>query len=166
MIRLPLAPTLQPPTVAVKTSYLVGEQADMLHRGDDTGWLGAASTDFDAFVAERVGVRLRWGVPSEVLWFTAGEYYLGSLVIRHELTDDEGGGHLGYHVVYPWQRQGHATEMLRQALPLCRRLGLDRVLLTVAPDNAASLRVVGRFDPTPDGIDHEGELRLWVDTRR
>lgn len=88
----------------------------MLHRGSDASWLQTASLDFDGFVAARVGVRQRWDVPSELFWFTSGEYYIGSLVIRHQLTDDEGGGHIGYHVVYPWQRQGHATQMLRDAL--------------------------------------------------
>ncbi|WP_206604321.1 GNAT family N-acetyltransferase [Arthrobacter pityocampae] len=148
----------------VKTSYLVGEQADMLHRGSDTAWLRAASRDFGGFVADRVGIRQRWGVPSELFWFTSGEYYLGSLVIRHRLTDDEGGGHIGYHVVYPWQRQGHATQMLRDALLKCSALGIERALLTIAPGNAASLTVVHRNGGVADGMNDEGELRFWIDT--
>lgn len=164
MIDLPVPPTLGPPSGAVKTSYLIGEQADMLHRGSGTDWLSAASRDFDAFAAERVGVRPRWGVPSELLWYTSNEYYLGSLVIRHELTADEAGGHIGYHVVFPWQRQGHATRMLQEALGRCATLGLGRALLTVAPENAASLTVVKRCGGVPDGVNGEGELRFWVQT--
>jgi predicted acetyltransferase len=167
MIDLPEPPALRPPSVAVKTSYLVGEQADMRHRGADDTWLGPASREFEMFVAERTGIRTRWGVPSEVLWYTSGPYYLGSLVIRHELTSDEGGGHIGYHVVYPWQRQGHATRMLRDALPRCAALGIERALLTVAPDNAASLAVVARNGGVADGVDAvdtEGELRFWIAT--
>ena len=138
----------------------------MLHRGSDTSWLRVASRNFDAFVAERQGVRERWGVPSEVWWFTSDDYYLGTLVIRHRLTEDEGGGHVGYHVVYPWQRQGHATTMLQRALVKCKALGIERALLTVAPENAASLVVVQRNGGIADGINHEGELRFWVDTSR
>lgn len=163
MIELPEPPRLTVPSVRVRTSYLVGEQADMIHRGSDLAWLGPASRDFAGYVADRVGVRERWGVPSELFWFTSGDFYLGSLVIRHRLTDDEGGGHIGYHVVYPWQRQGHATAMLRSALVRCRQLGIERVLLTVDPDNAASLGVVRRNGGVPDSLNHEGELRLWID---
>lgn len=148
----------------VKTSYLVGEQADTLHRGSDTAWLQAASLNFEGFVADRVGVRQRWGVPSELFWFTSGEYYLGSLVIRHQLTDDQSGGHIGYHVVYPWQRQGHATQMLRDALLKCSALGIDSALLTIAPGNAASLTVVRRNGGVADGMNDEGELRFCIDT--
>jgi predicted acetyltransferase len=164
MIELPVPPTLSPPSTMVKTSYLVGEQADMLHRESDTTWLQAASRDFDAFVADRTGVLERWGVPSELFWFTSHEYYIGSLVIRHQLIDDEGGGHIGYHVVYPWQRQGHATRMLRNALAKCSMLGIKRALLTIAPENAASLAVVRRNGGVSDGTNHEGELRFWIDT--
>ncbi|MEU9603225.1 GNAT family N-acetyltransferase [Streptomyces sp. NPDC048057] len=164
MIVLAASPRLAPPTAKVRESYLTGEQADMVHRGSDTSWLADASRDFAQFVADRVGVRERWGVPSEVFWFTAEEHYIGSLVIRHELPEDDLGGHIGYHVVHPWQRQGHATAMLGQALPLARGLGLDRVLLTVAADNAPSLGVVQRNGGTPDGANSDGQLRFWIDT--
>lgn len=164
MIDLPVPPMLLQPSVSVRTSYLIGEQADMLHRGSEASWLTAASLDFDAFVAERVGVRERWGVPSELFWYTSNEYYLGSLVIRHELSKDEGGGHIGYHVVYPWQRQGHATRMLREALGRCAGLGIRHALLTIAPENAASLTVVDRCGGVADGRNDEGERRFWVDT--
>lgn len=164
MINLPVPPTLSRPSTTVKTSYLIGEQADTLHRGLDSAWLEAASRDFDGFVADRVGIRQRWGVPSELFWFTSGEYYIGSLVIRHQLTDDEGGGHIGYHVVYPWQRQGHAAQMLRDALLKCSALGIKSALLTIAPENAASLVVMRRNGGVADGENDEGELRFWIDT--
>ena len=57
MIQLPEAPRLMWPTVAVQTSYLVGEQADCLLNGTPADWLGPASEDFAGFVAERRGVR-------------------------------------------------------------------------------------------------------------
>lgn len=164
MIHLPEPPTLVPPTASVRTSYLVGEQADMLHRGSSTAWLAGASQDFDGFVAERTGVSVRWGVPSEILWFVSGEFYLGSLVIRHRLIADQGGGHIGYHVVRPWQGQGHATTMLRQALEKAAGLGISPALLTVAPGNVASHRVVQKCGGEPDGLNGEGEVRYWVPT--
>lgn len=163
MIALSAPPRLVDPTTLVRDSYLTGEQADMRARGQSADWLAAASADFGTFVAERVGVVERWGVPSRLFWFVADTHYLGSLVLRHRLTEDEGGGHIGYHVVYPWQRQGHATEMLGQGLAEARRVGIPRALLTVHPENEWSRRVVLANGGVRDGRNHEGEDRFWID---
>ncbi len=163
MITLREPAHLRSPTAAVRVSYLTGEQADCLLRGTDTDWLGPASDDFDDFVAKRCGVSIRWDVPSTVLWYVSGEHYLGTLVIRHELTSQlaEVGGNVGYHVVAPWRRQGHATRMLAAGLVECRRLGLDRVLLTCDPENVASRRVIAANGGQPDG-NSAGEDRFWI----
>jgi predicted acetyltransferase len=163
MIHLVEEPRLTWPTVAVRTSYLVGEQADCLLRGTETDWLGPASEDFAEFVAVRRGVRTRWGVPSTVFWYVSGEYYLGTLVVRHELTPElaEIGGHVGYHVVAPWRRQGHATRMLAAGLVECRRLGLGDVLVTCNADNAPSRKVIVANGGQPDG-QRQGEDRFWI----
>ncbi|HEX3782802.1 MAG TPA: GNAT family N-acetyltransferase [Pseudonocardiaceae bacterium] len=164
MIHLVEPPRLVWPTTSARLSYLVGEQADCLLRGTATEWLGPASEDFDEFVAVRRGVRTRWGVPSTVFWYVSGEYYLGTLVIRHELTPElaEVGGHVGYHVVAPWRRQGHATRMLAAGLLECRHLGIGRVLLTCDQDNEPSRRVILANGGVPDG-QLRGEDRFWID---
>jgi len=163
MIYLAEEPRLMWPTVAVRTSYLVGEQADCLLRGTATDWLGPASEDFAEFVAVRRGVRTRWGVPSTVFWYVSGEYYLGTLVVRHRLTPEltEVGGHVGYHVVAPWRRQGHATRMLAAGLAECRRLGISKALLTCDHDNEASRKVILSNGGEPDG-QIQGEDRFWI----
>jgi predicted acetyltransferase len=163
MITLPEPPRLITPTTAVRMSYLTGEQADCLLRGTDTDWLGPASEDFDSFVAERQGVRTRWEVPSTVFWYVAADHYIGTLVVRHDLTEDltQAGGHIGYHVVAPWRRQGHATRMLGAGLAEARRLGLSRVLLTCAVDNEPSRRVILANGGVPDG-QARGEDRFWI----
>ena len=163
VIHLVEAPRLVWPTVTVRTSYLVGEQADCLLRGTPTDWLGPASEDFAEFVAVRRGVRTRWGVPSTAFWYVSGDYYLGSLVVRHRLTPElaEVGGHVGYHVVAPWRRQGHATRMLAAGLAECRRLGLDRVLLTCDAQNEPSRKVILANGGVPDGH-QSGEDRFWI----
>ncbi|MFD2474624.1 GNAT family N-acetyltransferase [Amycolatopsis silviterrae] len=163
MIRLVEPPRLVWPTAEVRTSYLVGEQAGCLLEGRPTEWLEAASDDFAGFVAARRGVRPRWGVPSTIFWYVSGEYYLGTLVVRHELTAElaEVGGHIGYHVVPPWRRQGHATRMLTAGLAECRRLGLDRVLLTCDVDNEPSRRAILANGGVPDGR-KRGEDRFWI----
>jgi len=163
VIRLIEPPRLVWPTQDVRVSYLVGEQADCLLRGTPTRWLEAASEDFAGFVAARRGVQVRWGVPSTVFWYVSGEYYLGTLVVRHRLTDElaEAGGHVGYHVVAPWRRQGHATRMLAAGLARCREVGLERVLLTCATDNEPSRRVILANGGVPDGR-ARGEDRFWI----
>lgn len=164
VIRLADEPRLVWPTATVRTSYLVSEQADCLLRGTDIDWLGPASEDFATFVDVRRGVSPRWGVPSTIFWYVSGEYYLGTLVIRHELTAElsDRGGNIGYHVVAPWRRQGHATRMLAAGLDECRRVGLDRALLTCDPDNVASARVILANGGVPAGRPR-GEDRFWID---
>ena len=46
------------------------------------------------------GVERRWVSRPSIYWYVAGEHYLGSLVVRHELTDEllAVGGHVGYHI--------------------------------------------------------------------
>jgi predicted acetyltransferase len=163
VIRLVEEPRLTWPTATVRISYLVGEQADCLLRGTPTDWLGPASENFAEFVAVRRGVRTRWEVPSTVFWYISGEYYLGTLVVRHRLTPElaEAGGHVGYHVVAPWRRQGHATRMLAAGLVECRRLGISQVLLTCDPGNEPSRKVILSNGGEPDGH-MRGEDRFWI----
>jgi predicted acetyltransferase len=156
-------PRLRWPTSAVRESFLAGERADCLAEGTSAEWLGPAVDDFDAFVAQRRGVRTRWGVPSTTFWYISGEHYLGTLIVRHGLTAElaESGGHIGYHIVLPWRRQGHATRMLAAGLEVCARLGLKKVLLTCAPDNEASRRVILANGGVPDGRTRD-EDRFWI----
>ncbi len=151
------------PTSEVRESYLDGERADCVLRGAATGWVSAAGEDFDDYVKRRRGVRTRWDVPSTLFWYVSGEHYIGTLVIRHRLTPElaEVGGHVGYHVVAPWRRQGHATRMLAAGLVECRRLGLDRVLLTCAAGNEPSRRVILANGGVADAR-ARGEERFWI----
>jgi predicted acetyltransferase len=65
---------------------------------------------------------------------------------HHELNDAlrVEGGHIGYDTVPSFRGRGVVTEMLRQALPVARGLGLTAVLLTCDDTNAASIRVIER----------------------
>ncbi len=62
-------------------------------------------------------------VHQTVLWFVDGVDWLGRLSIRHHLTPalTELGGHIGYYVRPSARRQGHATQMLTQSLPIAGR---------------------------------------------
>lgn len=164
MPRLSEPAYLVTPTPEVRDSYLAGEQADCEHRGTDTAWLAAARADFDGFTRVRQGLLHRWGVPMTVFWFVSGRQYVGTLALRHRLTAEleQEGGHIGYHVVAPWHRQGHATRMLALGLLEARRIGLDRALLTCRPDNEPSRKVI----LANGGVPAERlatEDRFWID---
>jgi predicted acetyltransferase len=163
VISLAEPPALVWPTAAVRESYLAGERAHCLDQNLATDWIGPAAEDFDGYVARRRGVQIRWDVPSTVFWYVSGEHYLGTLVVRHRLTPGlaEVGGNVGYHIVPPWRRQGHATRMLAAGLIECRRVGLDRVLLTCLTGNEASRRVIVANGGVPDG-QAQGEDRFWI----
>ncbi|HEY1485133.1 MAG TPA: GNAT family N-acetyltransferase [Micromonosporaceae bacterium] len=157
-------PRLIWPTTAVRDSYLAGEMADDIAEGRGPDRMQRAQVNFDAYVAEARGIKTRWGVPSTFFWYVSGDQYLGTLVVRHSLTPallDE-GGHIGYHVISTWRRQGHATRMLAAGLVECRRLGLQRALLTCDPDNEPSRRTILANGGVPDGRTR-GEDRFWID---
>jgi predicted acetyltransferase len=83
-------------------------------------------------------------VPRTHLWAVIGEQFVGRISVLHELDDAlrVEGGNIGYDTVPSFRGRGIATEMLRQALPVARALGLMEVLLTCDDTNAASIRVI------------------------
>lgn len=104
-------------------------------------------------------------VPCTTLWYVEGSEYLGRLAIRHRLTRWllELGGHIGYDVRPSARRKGYATDMLRDALPIAKQLGIEDVLVTCDVDNTASRRVIekngGRLED-----ERGGKLRFWIRT--
>ena len=104
-------------------------------------------------------------VPSTTLWWIDGETYLGRLAIRHRLNDFllDVGGHIGYDVRPSARRRGHATAMLRGALPWARGLGIDPALITCDDDNVGSIRVIEAAGGELEDV-RGAKRRYWVPT--
>lgn len=140
---------LVPPDESYRESFLRG-LGEFRHEGLPW-WIGgdleSVEQDFRSFVAKKLADasrRTETVVPATHLWAVMDEQFVGRVSIRHELNDAlrVEGGHIGYDTVPSFRRSGVATEMLRQALPTARALGLTEVLLTCDDTNAASIRVI------------------------
>jgi RimJ/RimL family protein N-acetyltransferase len=125
----------------------------------------------DFYFAELYGTPLpgEWVdgyVPQTVLWWAAGDEYLGRLSIRHRLTPHllYHGGNIGFEVRPTARRRGHATAMLAAALPLAAELGIDPARVDCEVDNAASRRVIEGNGGVLDE-ERDGSLFFWVPTR-
>lgn len=97
---------------------------------------------------------------------------VGVIQIRHCFNEflENYAGHIGYSVCPTERRKGYATQMLRLALPECKALGLDRVLISCVEGNEGSKRTILRnggvyestvFEPG-EGVYLE---RYWIDLR-
>ena len=176
-------PELVRPTTAVHASFVAamdelagedrGPRADefMAARGvlEPAVWRDPAgfARYVDAVVADSLpdSPRPEGFVPATTLWWVDGDTYLARIAIRHELTPWllEQGGHIGYDVRPSARRRGHATAMLRAALPEIHRLGIGSALVTCDHDNVGSRKVIeacgGQLEDR-----RADKLRYWVPT--
>lgn len=142
---------LVPPAEKYRETFLRGLR-EFRHEG--LPWhvavdLEAVERDFAAFVASKLAdsnPTTDTSVPRTHLWALAEEQFVGRISIQHALNDAlrVEGGHIGYDTVPSFRGRGVASEMLRQALPVARSLGLTAVLVTCDDTNAASIRVIER----------------------
>jgi predicted acetyltransferase len=179
-------PVLNLPDPGVHTSFLAamaefavegrGTPADHTMVGAEIRQFGGDWADPMAFAAY-----VRWlrdqaleesprpptHVPSTTYWWVDGSEYLGRIAIRHRLTPSllEIGGHIGYDVRPSARRLGHATAMLRAALPVAHAMGIDPALITCHATNIGSRRVIELNGGILDS-DRAGVLRFWVPTTR
>ena len=93
---------------------------------------------------------------------------LGAVNIRHYLNDSllREGGHIGDGIRPSERRKGYATEMIRLALLECKKLGIDKVLMTCDQDNIGSVRSIVKNGGILENefVNAEGhvEQRYWI----
>nr|WP_295902684.1 GNAT family N-acetyltransferase [uncultured Bdellovibrio sp.] len=109
-------------------------------------------------------------VPSSMLYAFVGGEIVGRLNIRHSLNAYllERGGHVGYAVSPRHRQKGYASEIFRQGLQYCQKLGIEKLLITCADHNVPSWRIIEKFggfleNRIFDDKKSEFVRRYWID---
>lgn len=92
---------------------------------------------------------------------------IGAVNIRHELNEDLllYGGHIGDGVRPSERKKGYATEMIRLALIECKKLGINKVLITCDKDNIGSRKsIINNGGIKENEVMEDGEIleRYWI----
>lgn len=137
-----------------------------LQEFDYEKWIKKVQKDIDI-----ANVPTEW-VPSLTYFYVDDlDRIVGMINIRLGLNDFllKEGGHIGYSIRPSERRKGHGTNMLREALVFCTRVGLNRILITCDKINLASAGVAkncgGRLE-NEFYSEHYKEIvqRYWIET--
>jgi predicted acetyltransferase len=168
------APTLVAPRASYRDDFLeaveeFGDEETLIYERE------LAQKDFHSYlrrvIAWERGRRLPHGwVPCTTRWLVDDGGYIGTVNVRHELTEWllRIGGHVGYAIRPARRGEGHGTLICRLGLDVCREIGLGRVLITCDDDNEASRRIIERNggvleDVVPQPDRDVAKRRYWVD---
>ena len=93
---------------------------------------------------------------------------VGMINVRYDLTEEMYRylGHIGYCVRKSERQKGYAAEMLRLALKEAKKIGLDRVLLTVDSDKTASIATMKKNGAVLENeVTYLGKItqRYWIE---
>ena len=127
--------------------------------------------DFDYYLENlEVKEAAEGKVPDSVFFLLDAERdkLLGAINIRHHLNENlfKEGGHIGVGIRPSERRKGYATEMIRLALIECRKLGIEKALMTCDRDNVASAKSIinngGILENEFINSDGVIEQRYWI----
>lgn len=127
--------------------------------------------DFDYYLEHLELKEAAEGLVPDSVFFLLDESrdrLLGAINIRHYLNDSllKEGGHIGDGIRPSERRKGYATEMIRLALIECKKLGIDKVLMTCDKENIASAKSIikngGILENEFVNSDGKVEQRYWI----
>ena len=167
------------PSVEYKDSFL--EAMEEYHQEDNYLYneIPRLKGDFEAFIAD---LRTDRGyphqpyqdwvdpVPETVTWLVKDTKYLGTVDIRHRLNWhlEKWGGNIHFIIRPSMRKKGFGKKILLKAIPIANYLGIEKALLTVAPDNKPAIRIIeacgGVFeDETSETEQFPARCRYFLD---
>lgn len=110
-------------------------------------------------------------VPETVLWLVKDIKYIGTVDIRHRLNWhlEKWGGHLHIVIRPSERRKGYGKRALKMALPYANRLGIDKILMTLSPDNKTARKAIESAgaeyqETTKETSQFPARARYWMST--
>ena len=106
--------------------------------------------------AEQTGIVDGWKVPATTFWLFEDGRPVGCGSVRHFLTDKllEQGGNIGYSIRPSDRNRGLGKVLLSLLIDESRKMGIDRLLLTIQNGNLPSLHVAlangGKIEKTTE----------------
>ena len=95
---------------------------------------------------------------------------VGMMQVRHEFNEylEKYAGHVGFSVLPSERNKGYGTWMLKNTLPFCKEIGINRLLVVCDPRSEASRRVIekngGVYESTVFDPEEEMDVaRFWID---
>lgn len=173
------ASKLVKPAIEHKESFL--EALKEFHEEDRYRFLdaGTLDNDFEDFIQKLHDGKRHlhkpyddWvePVPETVLWFVKEDKFIGTFNIRHRLNWhlEKWGGHVNFVIRPSMRGKGFGKKILQKGMPFVCYMGIDRALLTIAPNNHAAIRIVehcgGVFEDETQETDKFPARKLyWLD---
>ena len=114
--------------------------------------------------SEQDGIVDGWKVPSTIFWLFENNRPVGFGKIRHFLTDAllENGGNVGYAIRPAERGRGLGTRFLALLTVECKRLGVEKILLTIQNHNTQSIRVALANGGKIEKVTAEKHY-IWID---
>lgn len=125
-------------------------------------WLKAKQIE-----SEQKGLVDGWKVPSTTFWLYVDGVPVGFGNLRHFLTEalSKAGGNIGYGIAPQFRGKGYGKILLKLLLQEARKIGLEKVLVTVHLDNLPSQKVALANGGVISEKTEERYL-IWIDLKK